>query len=266
MVFATPMPSAALLSAYNADYFSEAHGGKPSNRLAVAFFSGIARIRQAFVSFYLRKHGIFARRVLEVGPGPGYFARSWLQAAPKTTYLAVEKDKSCHRLLSELGVRVVNFADVDSVDLVVMSHVVEHVADPVDFVRAATRALNPGGALFVEVPCQDWAHKSIDEPHVLFFDKVSMRRLLDQLGFVDIEIAYFGQTIAQLKKNSIMRSVLLRIRAKLIGWGLVVPFSMTRAGMEPLGDPLERAMVAPLLAHRESSEPAWWLRAVARKP
>jgi hypothetical protein len=35
--------------------------------------------------------------------------------------------------------------------------------------------------------------------------------------------------------------------------------------MELLTDPLERAAVAPFEAHREKQEPAWWLRAIARK-
>lgn len=259
------MPSAEMLSTYNADYFSEAHGGRPTNRSAVAFFSGVARIRRAFVTRYLKRHGVVAKQVLEVGPGPGFFAGSWLQAEPQTGYSAVETDESCHPLLAELGVRLVSFADAESVDLVVMSHVVEHVPDPAGFVREATRALRPGGALFIEVPCQDWAHKALDEPHILFFDKIPMRRLLDDLGFTDIEIAYYGQTIAQLKTESEFHSILKRARAKLISWGVVAPFAAARTGMEALADPLERAVVAPCKAHVESSEPAWWLRAVARK-
>lgn len=265
MIFASPMPSEATLLAYNQNYFSAAHGGQPTNKLAIAFFAGIARIRHAFANRFLEKHQIAVNTVFEVGPGPGLFARSWLQDMPQTSYFAVETDESCHQALGELGVKIVGLAESPPVDMVVMSHVLEHVPDPVGFVRAATRGLRPGGALFIEVPCRDWEHKTLDEPHILFFDKAPMRRLLDDLGFTDIEIAYYGQTIARLKSESKFHSILMRVRAKLISWGLVAPFAMTSAGMETLVDPLQRAMVGPYGAHRESTEPAWWLRAVARK-
>jgi SAM-dependent methyltransferase len=265
MIFASPMPSEAALLAYNANYFSAAHGGQPTNRLAIAFFAGVARIRHAFVNRFLAKHQIAVNKVLEIGPGPGLFARSWLQEVPQSSYFAVETDEGCHSALRELGVQIVDLAKSPPVDMVVMSHVLEHVADPVGFVRAATRGLRSGGAVFIEVPCRDWEHKALDEPHILFFDKTPMRRLLDDLGFIDIEIAYYGQTIAQLKAESKLHSILMRVRAKLISWGLVSPFAATSAGMETLADPLERAMVRPYGAHRESMEPAWWLRAVARK-
>jgi SAM-dependent methyltransferase len=265
MIFASPMPSEDMLLNYNANYFSAAHGGRPTDKLAIAFFAGIARIRHAFVSRFLKKHHIGVGKVLEVGPGPGFFARSWLADAPQTSYSALETDESCHQTLKELGVQVVHLTDVELVDLVVMSHVLEHVPDPVNFVRATTKALRPGGALFIEVPCQDWAHKTLDEPHILFFDKAPMRRLLEDLGFADIEIAYYGQTISQLRSESKLHSTLTKVRAKMISWGCVAPFASTLIGMESVGDPLERAMVAPYKAHLESIEPAWWLRAVARK-
>jgi SAM-dependent methyltransferase len=265
MVFAAPMPTDTDLSNYNARYFESAHGGQPNSPMANAFFAGIARLRQAFLRRYLNKHGINIERVLEFGPGPGFFARSWLEQAPRSIYSALETDRSNHESLLKLGVKLVDVADEVSTDLVVMSHVLEHVPDPVGFVRAATRGLRAGGALFIEVPCRDWEHKALDEPHILFFDKIPMRRLLDDLGFTDIEIAYYGQTIAELKTKTKLHSFLTRLRAKLISWGVVAPFASSSDGMETLVDPLQRAMVGPYGAHLESIEPAWWLRAVARK-
>lgn len=265
MVFTAPMPTDADLSNYNASYFATAHGGQPTSPMAQAFFAGIARLRLAFLRVFLDEHRIDVQRVLELGPGPGFFAQSWLEQAPQSIYSALETDSSSHESLLKLGVKLVDAADDVSTDLVVMSHVLEHVPDPVGFVRAATRGLRAGGALFIEVPCRDWEHKALDEPHILFFDKVPMHRLLDNLGFTDIEIAYYGQTIAQLKTESKLHSVLTRVRAKLISCGLVAPFATRQAGMETLADPLQRAMVGPYGAHQESTEPAWWLRAVARK-
>ena len=265
MVFASPMPSDAALSSYNASYFSTAHGGQPTSPLVIAFSSGIARLRLAFVKRFLGRQQITVDRVLELGPGPGFFARSWMEQFPGSVYSVVETDSSCHGSLQALGAHLVGASDLVPADLVVMSHVLEHVSDPIAFVRAATRGLRRGGALFIEVPCRDWEHKALDEPHFLFFDKNPMQKLLEKLGFGDIEVAYYGRPISELRLQSWLHTKLMAVRGKLISWGVVAPFSRMAAGLETLSSPLERAMVAPFCAHRESAEPAWWLRAVARK-
>lgn len=265
MVFASPMPSDAELLAYNASYFSTAHGGQPTSPSVIAFFSGIARLRLAFVKRFLGRQKIAVHRVLELGPGPGFFAESWMEQSPNSVYSVVETDSSCHGRLLALGAQLVDVADVVPADLVVMSHVLEHVSDPVAFVRTATSGLRQGGALFIEVPCRDWEHKALDEPHVLFFDKKPMQQLLAELGFCAIEIAYYGRPLSELRSESWLHTKLMAVRGKLISWGVVTPFSRKAAGLETLASPLERAMVAPFCAHRESTEPAWWLRAVARK-
>ena len=265
MVYATPMPSESALTEYNARYFSAAHSGKPSSPLALAFFSGIARLRLAFVGQFLARHQIVVNHVLEFGPGLGFFAKSWKELYPSSIYSVVETDSSCHKLLQALGAQIVDASNIGPCDLVVMSHVLEHVSDPVAFLHSATRGLRQGGAVFIEVPCQDWKHKALDEPHVLFFEKKSMQLLLARLGFDDIQVSYYGQSIRSLCSRSWSHSKWMAIRGKLISLGVISPFSTMVAGLEPLICPMERAMVKPFLAHQESDEPAWWLRVVARK-
>lgn len=265
MVYATPMPPEPVLSKYNARYFSAAHAGKPSSLIALAFFSGIARLRLAFVKRFLEGHQIPVNHVLEFGPGLGFFAKSFKELYPSSIYSVVETDSSCHKSLQALGVQIVEASNIDSCDLVVMSHVLEHVSDPVTFLHSATRGLRQGGAIFIEVPCQDWKHKALDEPHVLFFEKKSMQLLLARLGFDDIQVGYYGQSIRSLCSRSWLHNKLMAIRGKLISLGVISPFSTMEEGLEPLSCPLERAMVKPFLAHYESDEPAWWLRVFARK-
>jgi hypothetical protein len=265
MVYATPMPPQSALSEYNASYFSAAHAGKPSSLMALAFFSGIARLRLAFVKRFLDEHNIAVNHVLEFGPGLGFFAKSWKEFCPASIYSAVETDSSCHNSLQALGVQIVEAPNIEPSDLVVMSHVLEHVSDPVVFLNSATRALRRGGAIFIEVPCQDWKHKALDEPHVLFFEKKTLQLLLAKIGFEDIQVSYYGQPIRVLCSRAWLHNKLTAIRGKLISLGIISPFSTMVAGLEPLIYPIERAMVKPFLAHRESDEPAWWLRAVARK-
>ncbi|VUX54862.1 putative Methyltransferase domain protein [uncultured Woeseiaceae bacterium] len=269
MVFADSMPCEEALTDYNASYFTSAHGGQPQNYQAKAFFSGIARLRMAHVERFLCSRNIAVTSVLEFGPGSGFFSLNWLAKHPQTSYSAYETDTSCHFALQKMGVHLYNVSTqadgTDIVDLIVMSHVMEHVTDPKKFLMESTRNLRRGGAIFIEVPCRDWAHKPIDEPHLLFFEKGPMHLLLKRAGFEDIQVSYHGQEIERLSSASLWRSISMTLRSKLIALGLIVPFARKRPGMEVVTDPLERAVVAPFQAHREMKKPAWWLRAVARK-
>ena len=269
MVFANPMPSIERLDDYNNNYFDSAHGGHSSNKVTLAFFSGISQLRISCIRRYLIKYGIDVRRLIEIGPGKGFFAKNWLKSNPEVQYFAIESDKSCHSSLQDLGVNLSDMATITSreslADLIVMSHVLEHVGDPVKFLEEATMGLRTGGVIFIEVPCQDCKHKTVDEPHLLFFEKKSMLHLMETLGFVDVELSYVGKKIAKLQEESRVQKFVQKVRHKFLEVGCIAPFSRSNTGMDDLVDPLERAAVKPYLAHRESKEPAWWLRAVARK-
>jgi len=269
LFFASPMPNEQDLADYNSSYFDAAHGGASSNIISISFFTAIARLRQSYLEKYLKSRQIVASTVLELGPGPGYFAKTWIERHPDTTYMARETDISCHDGLNRIGVQLLsdNSKEVMNpiVDLVVMSHVLEHVANPKSFVMDATQNLRIGGVLFLEVPCLDYLHKPIDEPHLLFFDKKSMEYLLRVTGFENIELGYFGQEIKGLKSTSLLKSKLISVRARLLNLGIRWPFTRKRRGMEAIVSPIERAAVAPFKAHVECVEPAWWLRVVAQK-
>lgn len=269
MNFTSPLPAESDLIAYNASYFESAHGGKPQSIVANSFFSGIARLRAAHIKRYMVMRNIMASSVLEIGPGSGFFARNWLEEYPGTRYKAIETDSSCHGFLHQLGVELVgiwgNKNNSEACNLVIMSHVLEHVSDPAHFIKVSTGSLCNGGVIFIEVPCRDWDHKSVDEPHLMFFDKGPMRHLLNRLGFEDIEVTYHGRQIEDLRRASLIRAKWMAVRSKLISSGIIKPFSSVRPGMETLNNPLERAVVAPFKAHCESNKPAWWLRAIARK-
>lgn len=271
MGFASPMPDPAALTAYNSGYFLNAHGGAATQPVVIAFHSAINRLRSAHVERFLAAHSISVSSVLEIGPGGGYFGRHWLKHHPGTKYYAIESDTSCHPKLLELGVRLASGPDdivAAQIDLVVMSHVLEHVADPVGFLRAMTARLRPGGVLFIEVPCRDWEHKEQDEPHLLFFDKAPMRRLLEDIGFGQIQTTYHGETIETLRRRQLkpqrVRRLANRVRSALISRGILAPFGWA-SGLDTLDTPLERAIVKPFEAHREQHAPSWWLRAVAVK-
>ncbi len=114
MGFASPMPVETALGEYNASYFSTAHGGYKSNVVAKAFFSGIARLRMAHIVRYIEVMCIPVGNVLELGPGPGIFAKNWLEKYPKTSYMACETDISCHSSLQKMGVTLLESASKEA--------------------------------------------------------------------------------------------------------------------------------------------------------
>lgn len=266
MVFSIPMPKDEDIQDFNNSYFSSAHGVQTHGEIESSFFSAIALLRISYIEKYFINKNIQVNSVIEFGPGYGYFAENWLNKYPKTSYYAVETDSSCYERLKNLGVQLFDVTKENKkFDLVVMSHVLEHVSNPVSFINDAMKNLRSGGVIFIEVPCRDWEHKFVDEPHLLFFDKKPIQLLLEKSGCEDIVTSYYGQEINQLQNISLFLKIWRAIRSRAISLGIVFPFSHMRPGMEKLDNSLQRAVVAPYKAHRESANPAWWLRAIAIK-
>lgn len=266
LVFADPRPNARELDNYNQNYFASAHGGIPEDPAAIAFFKAIAELRVAHVSNYAALMGVSPQSVLEVGPGPGFFARAWLDSHAEAAYYAQETDADARSLLTGIGVTLVEQDDEIEVDLLVMSHVLEHVADPIGFLEKNLRRLKKRGILFVEVPCRDDLHKSQDEPHLLFFEKDSLRSILVQTPLTALQLTYHGKILSKLRKaeTTLSRRWSL-LRAKLIAHGVLAPFAMPWGALQAVRSAVGRAVVAPLEAHKMQQEPAWWLRACALK-
>jgi SAM-dependent methyltransferase len=268
LVYAHPMPGPEQLAAFNATYYNSAHGVSPDSPSIQQYHSGINRLRLAHALRYCHEVGLKPSNVLELGPGHGMFARHLITQQPGTRFWAVESDQTCHPTLVATVVSAPERlpASMPAVDLAVASHVLEHVANPKDFVSFMLKRLRPGGVLFLEVPCRDHEHKPWDEPHLLFFDKPAMSRLLLDLGARHLELSYHGIPL------DILTSPTHRItgRLKRLAGRLGI------RGQASVGKPPELfrnptlaeewKAVEPLRAHLTSTAPAWWLRAIALAP
>lgn len=267
LVYMSPLPSESKWQEYNKNYFEKAHGGLAVNKRARNYHMALAKIRGNFIKTVAEKNNIGIKSIFEVGPGNGNFAYNWFQFEPDTEYSANETDVSLHENLKELGVKIIRDEEVTQIenksnDLVVISHVLEHTLEPVEFLRMMTMSLKSGGLLFIEVPCMDYKYKTSDEPHVLFFNQKAMLNLFAELDFSDVGISYYGET-HQLLKRQIRQGKIFRIMSRIVSEINSIVSNKNQAEKNLTND--EWKAVSKFKANKKQTEPARWLRVTAIK-
>lgn len=264
--FAYPMPEIEKLNAYNSSYHDSAHGGSDRDLKQQAFFTGLAKTRLDFIARQIDMVKGLPYKILEIGPGPGAFVNVWKERFPLSEYHVLESDKSCHNGLKKMGVKIIDGKEEkieDEYDFVILSHVLEHVTEPFSFLKTFVDKLKKGGYLFIEVPCMDWKHKVLDEPHLLFFDKKPMGVLLKQLKLTQLKIAYYG--IPHIYLTNPLRQFLKRLRGFLWRKGITYYHPERRSIRAIIKSDLQTEAILNFDAHKEHSEPAWWLRVLSKK-
>lgn len=156
--------------------------------------------------------------VLDVGCGDGTLLAG--MAASGWSCVGVEPDPEAAHVARSKNLRVLSgsaegldalFDGLDGegigeggkFDLVVMSHVLEHCADPVKAAKAAARRLRPGGVLVCEVPNNEAAGLRLrgetwywlDVPrHINFFTAASLSSVWGRAGIRAERVEYCGYT------------------------------------------------------------------------
>lgn len=138
-------------------------------------------------------------RLIEIGPGNGGFA--YLARAAGFSVRAIEMSAACCRFLEDVvGVEAIQTtSERDALisgppaDAIALWHVVEHLVDPFDLVRAAAQRLLPGGVLILAAPNPSafqfrlfrgrWTH--VDAPrHVTLIPSAVLKRVAEASGLV----------------------------------------------------------------------------------
>jgi SAM-dependent methyltransferase len=185
-VYAQPQPSPAELADYYGHYWDgEVAVSTPSTR-RYYLAQSLSRVD------YLRRFGVLdsTPAVLDVGAGLGLFHDGMTQRGVAHDYVAVETDRDqfdglCQRLgAARAFQRLEDVPAERQFDLLVLSHVLEHMDQPHAFIAGLMQRLRPGGLLFVEVPHLDYRYKSLFESHLLFFNANSLGDLLGRYGEV----------------------------------------------------------------------------------
>jgi 2-polyprenyl-3-methyl-5-hydroxy-6-metoxy-1,4-benzoquinol methylase len=184
-------------------------------RVVALAFPGFRRSVDSKYRYLPRAFKGGQRRVLDIGCGNG----EWLLLAREAGWTAVgsDPDPVAQAGVAELGLEVRQGGaeawedQPGSFDAISMSHVIEHVHDPVDTLRRAFEMLRPGGQLFIECPNVDALGHSIYganwrglEPprHLVLFNRRSLSEALSKRGFVNLRHRSPPDVFAELSMRS----------------------------------------------------------------
>ena len=177
-------------------------GLAPANRIGSWIVRIIPPLKSAVDAYWRQlpniRNGV--KTVLDIGCGNGGFLARVAQAG--WSVFGVEPDDEAVERCRAKGLNVVvggveklaKFS-TGTFDWVTLSHVIEHVHDPRTLLQEALRILKPGGILWLETPnIQSEGHRKyevywrgLEVPrHLVIFNRLSLRQLLEQCGFTAI--------------------------------------------------------------------------------
>lgn len=148
--------------------------------------------------------GLRPRRLLDIGSGQGDLLEMVCRAMPNTSLFGLElsqtgvdktflkapgADVRCVDLVSgDAGAKI---ADIRA-DVAVCCEVLEHLDDPMTFLRTASNALAPGATLVVTVPGGPRSEFDRLIGHRRHYTPNTLRRLLESAGFVVAKVDRAG--------------------------------------------------------------------------
>lgn len=139
--------------------------------------------------------------LLEVGAAGGFFVEATQRAGIAAEGVEISAEASAFAINElRVPVRAANFLTepiTDSYDAVCAFHVLEHVADPHEFVSKMGQATEPGGLVYIEVPNVQavtirrlglaWTGFDIDH-HLWHFSAETLMALVESTGLEVVEV------------------------------------------------------------------------------
>ena len=160
LVMTNPMPSEAALGEFYSTYYRYYY--RKLERPDLSYIHRYSLDRRAiYTTAFLREQGLLPEnvRVLDVGCGEGSILREIRLEVPTARAYGVEVYKPFATFAAEYSgcPMYPELSDVPAqphelYDLVILSHVLEHVISPVAFLAKLGSLLKPGGKVFVDIP------------------------------------------------------------------------------------------------------------------
>jgi len=201
-------------------------------------------------------------KILDVGAGNAVFGEVLTGMVPEVTYDAVEPDSESRKKWGQWITRI--YADLDEVkgthfySGVVLNEVLEHVNQPLVFLKRIHRCLESGGYIFIDVPNRDDLYKPTVEPHILFWERMSLERALLESGFEVL----FSDTVGLVQGKARLffgRAPLFQRMASRWFWVSLMNRLLRKMGTK------KRVNFVGWLGLNHYGENRQWLRCVGRK-
>ena len=148
-------------------------------------------------------------KLLDVGAGTG-FAFLTLPESVKVESFAIETSDKCLPYLKSNGVSIqgTNFSDNfgQGYDFVVARHVLEHVLDPIRFLKDIRLSLKDTGYAYIAVPNafyfnRDKAHSFFRHIHTYYFNHKTLQLICEAAGLYPFKYGHNGDIWAILQKT-----------------------------------------------------------------
>lgn len=153
-----------------------------------------AQHMDSLIRHIVTERGVRSSRIIEVGCGQGDFLHRLVSfEGAGNTGIGFDPSYRGERVaLSEqlrFHRRYFDGSPVgEQADVAISRHVIEHVPEPVAFLRSIRRAVAPGARLFLETPCLRWILRNrvvwdFFYEHCSYFTSDSLRTAVERAGF-----------------------------------------------------------------------------------
>ncbi|MDB2549230.1 class I SAM-dependent methyltransferase [Porticoccaceae bacterium] len=219
-LYQSPRPSLAAFEAFYRD-------SESSNYWAEVFFPATAELRRESIfrprvqsiSGIAREKEVDIKRLIDVGAGYGMFLDEWRAFDSATELVAVEPSSSLAGECRAKGFHTVEQIAEDVkgydgyADLVVCFEVLEHVFDPLSFLKSLAKLARPGGLVLISTLSIDgfdlqvlWDKSSQVFPphHINFLSVEGFKNLFQRAGLFDTSVTTPGKLDVDIVKNASM--------------------------------------------------------------
>lgn len=201
LVYQSPrMPDDELAAFYEREYRQLYQGSQGPNEKDLSVQNRRADALLSFAASHIKN----ISRHLDIGCSAGLMLKRF-QSAYNCSSTGVEPGNAYRSYAQKQGLNVVatlediHTSDEPHFDLISMAHVLEHIADPVDYLTSLrVNLLNKDGWLLIEVP-NLYAHDSFEVAHLVSYSAQTLSQVLQKSGF----------EIHSLRKHGRPRSITL---------------------------------------------------------
>jgi len=133
--------------------------------------------------------------ILSVGSGEGKNLKHFSTLFPKSALYAIEPSAESQRQLQEFGITTISEnvdndwenLYIETMDLIIMRHVLEHFMDPLNALKKIRKTLSNQGILYIAVPNNLNPSKNMEgnwfrNVHTYYFNKYSLENLMNLAG------------------------------------------------------------------------------------